>query len=750
MSGEDFESADRNLESEGTDKQTTQKLPCTRYFLRQNGLVTLASKFRELPVTLFTPTIALFHALIEDVCVLHRELAMDQDCILGITAFLQSMMNFSIDDDELDGEKQFCELLFSMASLMKIHTGLLVDWFSVIERVGGAPSYSGHVKPVIDGRVRTIEEQVRENGYHREFPLFSLLLNYVHHGEKVGEYSRTGLLYLIEVSSEDEALVKWVLKSDLGSLMASGLCALYSQLNRSAFSSQDTLMVAADAKTDLHVFLSYILFWQDMLVFARKSSSLTKNLVYHFDMLFVRQLLYPSIVEHTDKYGGYSDFLLSVLARILENLDHNPLSQAIICYFIGKPVLHERYESSTNLGIPSVSLFNSKEGAPLLTLNDIMCSSLGAPNSGKRSHALQLFCVMIEKYHPYLLGTLVATRKTVTNTRQEGLKNLTLVQNVCVAALEGRLDDQAIQAKINTYKRDIELIAEQTCFPPSAIRKRLNAEELERAERANRLLNLNFPQGYLRLHALQELNSGTIEESSFMSLTLFKLVPKFWINSTNENLVLTQVITTLGICGWLSLLGWATVTLLKLVHDLSQKYSFLHKQIEEYDRIMEAFKDDIGFANQETSKETATEDTMDRLPSRSVLEEPVSSASPGWTASPRSLSQMWKFPSVRSMRSLIFSSDVESDAEPDVSVQRVASEGDGLTNAHEGSASITSESEIASDTADLRTRLETEFVQVDGEHVQLKDFCMNALIFEDFLCELQALYHVKFWLFENQ
>jgi Retinoic acid induced 16-like protein len=65
-----------------------------------------------------------------------------------------------------------------------------------------------------------------------EFPLFYLLIDYVHHEGKVGDFARTGLLYIIEAASSSADLEKWIVESDLATLMASGLGALYSQLSR--------------------------------------------------------------------------------------------------------------------------------------------------------------------------------------------------------------------------------------------------------------------------------------------------------------------------------------------------------------------------------------------------------------------------------------------------------------------------------------------------------------------------------------
>ncbi len=54
----------------------------------------------------------------------------------------------------------------------------------------------------------------------------------MHHEGRVGDFARTGLLYIIEAASSSIDLEQWIVESDLATLMASGLGALYSQLSR--------------------------------------------------------------------------------------------------------------------------------------------------------------------------------------------------------------------------------------------------------------------------------------------------------------------------------------------------------------------------------------------------------------------------------------------------------------------------------------------------------------------------------------
>lgn len=134
----------------------------------------------------------------------------------------------------------------------------------------------------------------------------------MHHDGRVGDFARTGLLYLIESASSSKALERWIVESDLATIMASGLGALYSQLSRKlviAYPEEDipaSLLFSdykqensnfgavrsdsSEFKTHLDTFLSYMAFWQDVLEHCR-SDEVRQTLLDHFKILFIQQLL---------------------------------------------------------------------------------------------------------------------------------------------------------------------------------------------------------------------------------------------------------------------------------------------------------------------------------------------------------------------------------------------------------------------------------------------------------------------------
>lgn len=129
-------------------------------------------------------------------------------------------LKLSVDANlEADVEAGLFELLFSIAAKLKLQPECIAYWFKPNARRGT----ESPPEPSNDKLLRSREQ---------EFPLFYLLLGNLHHERRVGEFARTGLLYIIESTAHSEALEKWVIESDLAAMMASGLGALYSQLNR--------------------------------------------------------------------------------------------------------------------------------------------------------------------------------------------------------------------------------------------------------------------------------------------------------------------------------------------------------------------------------------------------------------------------------------------------------------------------------------------------------------------------------------
>lgn len=200
-----------------------------------------------------------------------------------------------------DTETKVVELAFNITTKIRLDPEILPAWFKSQQNGGEGSARRGSTLDKFQGRTQK-----------QEFPLFYLLIDYIHHDGKMGDFARTGLLYIIEAASSSVALEQWIVESDLSTLMATGLGALYSQLSRKlvidhpahdlppalAFSDyqhpNSTQEIVSSCSPDfqlhLETFLSHLLFWQDVLNHCR-SVEVKQTLLEHFQVIFLQQLL---------------------------------------------------------------------------------------------------------------------------------------------------------------------------------------------------------------------------------------------------------------------------------------------------------------------------------------------------------------------------------------------------------------------------------------------------------------------------
>lgn len=121
--------------------------------------------------------------------------------------------------EEIEG--RLVELLFGVANNIRLQPHILPAWFVPKQSSDSDDGEQANSGKVFAGATR-----------RDDFPLFYLLIDYVHDEGRAGDFARTGLLYIIETASKSRPLERWLIESDLATLMATGLGALYSQLSR--------------------------------------------------------------------------------------------------------------------------------------------------------------------------------------------------------------------------------------------------------------------------------------------------------------------------------------------------------------------------------------------------------------------------------------------------------------------------------------------------------------------------------------
>ena len=159
-------------------------------------------------------TIGLLNVLVDSEDADFLESRTFADAIMGLAIKLSTSGSLKAETEAI-----LFELLFGIAAKLKLQPDCIDYWFR--------PD-TGRGEQLATGALEKGSSPLQQ----REFPLFYLLLENVHREGRVGDFARTGLLYVIESAAGAEALERWVVESDLATLMASGLGALYSQLTR--------------------------------------------------------------------------------------------------------------------------------------------------------------------------------------------------------------------------------------------------------------------------------------------------------------------------------------------------------------------------------------------------------------------------------------------------------------------------------------------------------------------------------------
>ncbi|KAF1961894.1 hypothetical protein CC80DRAFT_522539 [Byssothecium circinans] len=494
----------------------------------------------------------------------------EEEDFLENDVFAVSLMNFigrSINSITLgeDIEADIVELLFGIAAKIRLQPEILPVWFTTASA---------------DANGRLVNQKIDFAGVTQkeDFPLCYQLIDKVHHEGRIGEFARMGLLYIFESASKSLPLEQWIVNSDLPTLMATGLGALYSQLSRllSILHFPESLPLilqlsdytemqpntdavsffSDDFQSHLVTFLSYLTFWQDVLEHCR-STDVRHTLIDHFQVLFLQQLLYPYIVQSSDVDAGSSVAVLTYLRRILDALDHPELVHMILHYLLALPD-YSSVSSPRELRSPaalkrrqSLLMINGPKkdddamNPSVFNLVDLVLQSTESRNPQTVISALKLTTVLLGKNHGYALGSLIK----VTSIHHK----------------EPHRTVGALNAELETYLNlAISLAGENGVDDAygSLLKDKLSMLESHPCS----LKALTLPSMSTQSPSYHDSETGPRpvgphylipEDPLFKSLC--DLLLRFLTNDVETNLALTEAIITLGACSELRLEGWLSV-----------------------------------------------------------------------------------------------------------------------------------------------------------------------------------------------
>ncbi|KIH92003.1 hypothetical protein SPBR_09106 [Sporothrix brasiliensis 5110] len=315
---------------------------------------------------------------------------------------------------DVETETKVVELAFNITTKIRLRPEILPAWFKAQQ------SLDGH-----DGdREKGSGDHERFKGktQRKDFPLFYVLMDYIHSEGKIGDFARTGLLYIIESASavSSALLEQWIVESDLSTLMATGLGALYSQLSRKLVidhpvNSLPPILALSDYEHPRPAFEV------DVLNHCR-SVEVRSTLLEHFQVIFLQQLLYPSLLESSDIDGGSSVAVLTYLRRIIESLDHPDMINLILHYLLALPdptttepamvksaVSAARKRKSMDLATMMAERVEVAATPILFNLVDLILACLKSHNQQTICVTLQLVSTILRRHHRYAVMTLIRT-----------------------------------------------------------------------------------------------------------------------------------------------------------------------------------------------------------------------------------------------------------------------------------------------------------------------------------------------------
>ncbi|KAK3402446.1 Retinoic acid induced 16-like protein-domain-containing protein [Sordaria brevicollis] len=466
-----------------------------------------------------------------------------------------------------DTEARVVELAFNITTKIRLDPEILPAWFK-------SQSQNGEERQPLGEHERFTGRTQKQ-----DFPLFYLLMDYIHHEGKVGDFARTGLLYIIEAASSSVELEQWIVESDLSTLMATGLGALYSQLSRKLVIDHPSNALPAilalsdyehpkpsyevissctfEFQSHLDTFLSHLLFWQDVLNHCR-SVEVKSSLLEHFQVIFLQQLLYPSLLESSDIDGGSSVAVLTYLRHILQSVEHPDMINLILHYLLGLPDIVGSVSSNSKDGISAArkrksmdlaTMMASKSEAaadPLLfNLVDLILACLRSQSHQTIYVTLQLVSVILKRHHRYAVITLLYTEGVLGNSsfRTTGAHEQEVEYLMGLAQTIGG-EDNFNEIYDSVIKDTMIRVENHPCSMKLITPKALASNHKQPA------IPDSLPG------APRDVRSHTLHPDDPLLTIVLDRLETFFINPVETNLSLTEVIFDLAICGYMHLEGW--------------------------------------------------------------------------------------------------------------------------------------------------------------------------------------------------
>ncbi|CAO3651700.1 unnamed protein product [Mucor hiemalis] len=450
-----------------------------------------------------------------------------------------------------------------------------------------------------------------------EFLLFTYLLRFVHREGRSGDFARTGLLFLMEMAVDQ--LGDFILESDFATIMAAGLGALYSQLPRKLIIKDDIEINSSPAsfllgqdldprafpseefgveqsnseqfKYQLDSFLKLLEFCQDILLRC-PNDAISERLLQCIRMIFLENILYPSILECSD-IDGSSVAVVSYIDLILQTVQQQDLADVIVGFLMNASDDEEELIVVSKLLTSPISPtsgsnmfagveFDRFKSSPYFTtaerftLKDLIFSRLKSSSQPTVIATLKLLKTLIIK-HCRFANRLLSTTPDVPKGGND--EPSTIISHhireielyfALVSAIDGVHADDILTLGYEDYLRDIEAtIDHDYCFKNNTGPTTTSFHQQEAAATSKSEKRRSFKYGQQQQKAFQQQQSPgrnlrslaqrqrhRIRPTDTLIQILLGLLSHFFAQSSELNLALTGVISALAICPHRSLEGW--------------------------------------------------------------------------------------------------------------------------------------------------------------------------------------------------
>ncbi|CAO3651010.1 unnamed protein product [Mucor hiemalis] len=343
-------------------------------------------------------------------------------------------------------------------------------------------------------------------------------------------------------------------------------------------------------KYQLDSFLKLLEFCQDVLTRC-PNAEISVSLLNSVRTIFLENILYPSILECSD-VDGSSVAVISYIDLILQTVQQEDLSKMVVGYLmddedtlIPPTPSFEEPEEFISSGVDKIDLGNNERKGSIstpshFTLKDLIFSRLKSNSQTTVIATLKLLKTLIKNHCQYSLKLLSFYPEIDKNPTiiSHHLREVELYFSLIIAIDSSHAQD-VLACGYENYLRDVEMtIDSDWCYQninpvgdqpndirndiqeaPKAKRRRSfkygQREDSRKEEKEEKEKQMKRKQS-LKCSGMKGLIRHRIRSTDPLLQILLSLLSHFFTQSSELNLALTGVISSLALCPYRSLEGW--------------------------------------------------------------------------------------------------------------------------------------------------------------------------------------------------